>query len=116
MNAQMATMQKFHQKFQNAAPEELQALINEHRMLMQNGMQMMGTASGRANRMGRMGMGMGMMGGMGPAGANGPAIAPGAQMTPEVWQQHYELMSTRMDMMQSMMQIMIDRLDATETK
>ena len=113
MDAHMATMQQFHQKFQNATPEQRRALMAEHHTMMQDGMGLMGAASGHPNRMG-MGMG-GMMGGMNHSGPRGQTAAPASQ-TPSGLTQHEELMSKRMDMMQSMMQMMMDRMDAIETR
>lgn len=111
MDAHMATMQQFHQQFQNATPEQRRALMAEHHKMMQEGMGLMGAASGHPNR---MGMG-GMMGGMNYSGPRGQTAAPASQ-TPSGLTQHEALMSKRMDMMQSMMQMMMDRMDTFETR
>ncbi len=114
MDAQLANMQQLHQKFQNASPEERRTLMAENRTIMQEGMKLMGAASDRTGGMGMMGIsgktGQGMMGGMNP-GTDNQSAAPGSQMT-QGMMQHHELMSKRMDMMQSMMQMVVDRMDA----
>lgn len=110
MDAHMENMQKFHQKFQNASPEERRALMAEHHTMMQEGMKLMGAAADRTRGAGMMGMG-GMMGGMGGTGAGSQPTVPSPQMA-QGMMQHHELMSKRMDMMQSMMQMMMDRMDA----
>ena len=82
---QMKTMQEMHQKMMDAkTPAERTALMKDHMKSMQDGMAMMGQMRG-----GKGGMGMGGMGGeksMGP-----------------------EMMGKRMDMMEMMMQMMMDR-------
>jgi hypothetical protein len=85
MDKQMKAMQEMHEKMAAAkTPGERQALMSEHMKVMREGMSMMG----------RMG-GMGGMGGMGPRdGAGGPG------------------MHERMRMMEHMMQMMMDRLEA----
>ncbi|MEJ8813035.1 hypothetical protein WKW77_18260 [Variovorax ureilyticus] len=82
MDAMMKSMQEMHDKMSTAkTPEERQALMNEHMKTMQAGMSMMGQMHG-----GR--------GAMGPAGGMGMG---------------HDLMSKRMDMMEIMMQMMVDR-------
>lgn len=120
MNTQMANMQQLHQKFQSANAEERQTLVAEHHKMMQEGMKLMTDASGQTQNMmgqGMMGgmMGQGMMGSMNNAGTNAQAGAPGMQMMSGMMQ-HHELMTKRMDMMQSMMQMMMDRMDAVKDK
>ena len=122
MDTQMANMQQLHQKFQNANAEERQALMAEHHTSMQEGMKLMMEASGQTQNMNMMGQGMmgsmmgqGMMGSMNNAGTNAQAGAPGMQMMSGMMQ-HHELMTKRMDMMQSMMQMMMDRMDTPENK
>ncbi|WP_428424640.1 hypothetical protein [Methylibium sp.] len=86
---QMKMMQEMHQKMAAAkTPEERAALMKDHMKTMQDGMGMMGQMRG-----GTMG------GGMGAGGAKGPA---GDAMDPET-------MKRRMDMMEMMMQMMMDR-------
>ena len=110
MDAHMQTMHAFHEKLQKASPEERQALMSEHHELMQEGMKMMGMASERMQGMGMMGMasermqGMGMMGNMHSQTTKDQSDAPSAA--------HHTMMLKRMDMMQSMMQMMMDRMPA----
>lgn len=81
MDAMMKSMQEMHDKLRAAkTPEERAALMNEHMKLMHDGMAMMGRMRG-----GKGGMGMG-----------------GMPMSPEA-------MGRRMDMMEMMMQMMVDR-------
>lgn len=108
MNTQMTNMQQLHQKFQNANAEERRALVAEHHTMMQEGMELMMEASGQTQNM-KM-MGQGMMGSMNNSGANAQTGAPGMQMMSGMMQYH-ELMSKRMDMMLSMIQMMMDRMD-----
>ena len=85
MDSMMKSMQEMHDKMMAAnAPEERAKLMQEHMKVMQDGMTMMGQMRG-----GKRGMGMGGMGGeksMGP-----------------------EMLGKRMDMMEMMMQMMMDR-------
>ncbi|WP_427307842.1 hypothetical protein [Cupriavidus sp. H39] len=82
MDAMMKSMQEVHDKMMAArTPEERQALMSEHMKTMQEGMSMMGQMHGGK---GTMGPGGGM--GMGP-----------------------DAMNKRMDMMEMMMQMMMDR-------
>lgn len=84
MDGMMKSMQEMHDKMKAArTAEERAALMKEHMKLMQDGMAMM-----RQTRGSRGPMGMGMGGGM--------------PMSPET-------MSRRMDMMEMMMQMMMDR-------
>jgi hypothetical protein len=84
MDAMMKSMQEMHDKMMAAkTPEERQALMNEHMKTMQEGMAMMGQMRGGK---GAMGPGAGMEMGMG-----------------------HDVMSKRMDMMEMMMQMMMDR-------
>ena len=88
MDSMMKSMQEMHDKMMAAkTPEERARLMQEHMKLMQDGMAMMGQMRG-----GKGGMGMGGMGGMGGGKAMGP-----------------EMMGKRMDMMEMMMQMMMDR-------
>lgn len=85
---QMKAMQQMHEKMMAArSPEERDALMAEQLKLMQHGMAMMGG-------MGGMGPGRAMMGSPGDMAA---------------WQ---DMMAQRIDMMQSMMQMMLDRMPA----
>ena len=95
MDKQMKNMQAMHEKMMSAkTPEERQALMAEHMKMMQDGMGMM-------KQMGAMsGMG-GMEGGKGMNGN----MADSQQM-----------MDKRMEMMESMMQMMMDRMPAATVK
>ena len=82
MDAMMKSMQEMHDKMMAAkTPEERAKLMQEHMKLMQDGMAMMGQMRG-----GKGGMGMGGGMSMGP-----------------------EMMGKRMDMMEMMMKMMVDR-------
>ncbi|VVE02940.1 hypothetical protein PHO31112_02231 [Pandoraea horticolens] len=84
MDAMMKSMQEMHDKMMAArTPEERQALMNEHMKTMQEGMSMMGQMHGGK-------------GTMGPGGGMGTGTGPDA-------------MNKRMDMMEMMMQMMMDR-------
>ena len=100
MDAQMKTMQGMHEKMMAAkTPEERSKLMAEHMKAMQDGMAMMGGMSGAG--MGDM-KGKGDMKGM-----------PG--MTGDMGARH-QMMEKRMEMMQTMMKMMMDRLPAAPTK
>ena len=87
MDSMMKSMQEMHDRMMTAkTPEERSALMKEHMMTMQDGMAMMG----------RMRDGMMGGGGMGMGGGNGMRMDP-------------EMMGKRMDMMEMMMQMMMDR-------
>ena len=90
MDQQMKSMQAMHDKMMAAkTPEERQALMVEHRKMMQDGMSMMQ-----------------QMGGMsGSQGMGGASMADRQKM-----------MEKRMDMMQSMMQMMMDRMPPASDK
>ncbi|MYN12865.1 hypothetical protein GSY71_06870 [Pusillimonas sp. TS35] len=129
MDTQLKAIQDFHERFQKANPEERQKLFSEHRKLMQESMDMMSSASSSSQGMGMMqGMGMGMMQGMGSMEKTSPS-APSDKQPPggagsrdmmmgqsgmQNMMQHHDMMLKRMDMMQGMMQLMMDRLSATE--
>ena len=86
MDAQMKKMREMHDKMAAAkTPEERNKLMAEHMKTMQDGMQMMGGMGGMAST------GMGDMKDM-------PA--------------HHQMMDKRMAMMESMMQMMMDRMPA----
>ncbi len=100
MDAQMKTMREMHEKMVNAkTPEERNALMAEQMKTMQAAMATM-------NMMG--GAGMGGMGAMG--------VMQGAKPTPGDMNQRQQMMEKRMDMMQSMLQMMVDRMPATPAK
>ena len=86
IDMQMKAMQEMHAKMMAAkTPEERQALMAEHMKTMQNGMAMMSE----------------MHGSSGTPGAAGTAAKP-RSMSPE-------MMGKRLDMMEMMMQMMVDR-------
>jgi hypothetical protein len=89
MDAQMKKMREMHDKMAAAkTPDERSKLMAEHLKTMQDGMQMMGGISGMN---GMPGPGMGDMKDM-------PA--------------HHSMMDKRMAMMETMMQMMMDRMPA----
>ncbi|MEO8315735.1 MAG: hypothetical protein ABI859_10100 [Pseudomonadota bacterium] len=94
VDQQMKMMQGMHEKMMTAkTPEERAALMQAHMKAMQDGMAMMGQM--RAS----MGAGMPMgdkMGGMEKSSDKGMAM-------------DHDLMHRRMDMMEAMMQMMMDR-------
>jgi len=93
MDSMMKSMQEMHDKMMAAkTPEERAKLMQEHMKLMQDGMGMMGQMRGGWGGKG----GPGGMGGMGMGGRGGMAMSP-------------EMMGRRMDMMEMMMQMMMDR-------
>lgn len=114
MDAHIENMQRLHQEFQIASPDERRSLMTKHHAMMKEAMKLMGAASNRSNDMSMMDMGgmrgSGMMGGLDRSAVNQSA-APGPHMA-QGMMQHHELMSKRMDMMQSMMRMMMDRMDA----
>jgi len=85
MDMQLKAMQDLHRKMMAArTPEEREALMAEHRTTLREGMAMMERMHGDAA--------------VGPGGRMGGGMAMGPQM-----------MGRRMDMMESMMQLMMDR-------
>ncbi|SCK20399.1 hypothetical protein VAR608DRAFT_1513 [Variovorax sp. HW608] len=92
MNMQMKAMEEMHAKILAAkTPEERQALMADHMKVMNDGMAMMDQM-----RKGTPGPGMGGMGMEGMGAMHGD----------------HEMMSRRMDMMEHMMQMMMDRESA----
>lgn len=95
MDKQMKAMQAMHEKMASAkTPEERQALMAEHMKTMQDGMGMMKQMGGMSG-MGEMQGGKGMSGNMAD---------------------RQQMMEKRMDMMESMMQMMMDRTPPASTK
>ena len=95
---QMQAMKAMHEKMMNAkTPEERSALMAEHMQTMRDGMGMM-------QKMGKSGSmsGMGGMSGMG-------APKGGKAMACDMHESH-RMMGMRMEMMESMMQMMMDRM------
>lgn len=102
---QMARMQEMHQKMQAAkTPEERAALMSEHWQVMQGGMAMMGQMPGCMGMHGH-GMAVGMPPDRSKGGASWPARHGGMGA-------EHEAMHHRMDMMEMMMQMMVERQDA----
>lgn len=94
MDSMMKSMQEMHDRMMTAkTPEERSALMQEHMKAMQDGMAMMD----------RMRDGMMGGGGMGMGGGNGMRMDP-------------EMMGKRMDMMEMMMQMMMDRMPPPKAK
>ena len=88
MDEHMKAMREMHDKMMRAkTPEERNALMAEHKKLMQEG--------------------MAMMGGMGPGGMD----AMGGDMAT-----HQKMMEKRMEMMQSMMPMMMDCMTQAPAK
>ena len=105
MDAQMKKMREMHQKMVAAkTPEERSQLMAEHMKTMQDGMQMMGSMSGMH------GGGMGAMGGAAAGDAKPMPGMPG--MTGNMGANN-QMMEKRMAMMESMMQMMMDRMPAS---
>ena len=99
MDARMKDMQAMHEKMMAArTPEERSALMAEHMKSMRDGMAMMDKAGG-------MGMNMGMKKDGGAGGGMDMKKSGGAGMS-------HEMMEKRMDMMQQMMKMMMERTAA----
>lgn len=120
MDKQLQLMRDMSRKLADAkTPQERQAVMAEHQKTMQDSMKMMGQMQGMP--MGGMGMMSGpmMMGGTGmpggsatPPSAAGSTAAPAPGMGPQMMgqmMQRHALMEKRMDMMQAMMQMWMDR-------
>jgi hypothetical protein len=87
MDDQMHAMRDMHEKMMNAkTPDERQALMAEHMKTMQNGMSMMSGMTSHTKQHGKH------------------------AMPPEAMQAHIEVMQKQMDMMQTMIQLMMDRM------
>ena len=116
MDAQMKKMREMHQKMVAAkTPEERSQLMAEHMKTMQDSMQMMGSMSGMH------GGGMGAMGGASAGDAKPMPGMPGMATKPATpgmagmagnMPAHHQMMEKRMAMMESMMQMMMDRMPA----
>jgi len=93
---QMKTMQEMHQKMMAAkTPAERAALMKDHMKAMQDGMTMMGQMGDGEPMMGQKGVGMPMQGG------DLSSMPGGASMRKDMIQ--------RMELMEMMMQMMVDR-------
>lgn len=92
MDASMMAMQEMHEKMMAAkTPEERSALMADHMKAMQGGMAMMGAMA-----------------------ANGKNTMKGNKPSDPAARQY--MLEKRMDMMESMMQMMMDRMPATPPK
>lgn len=90
MDTHMKSMREMHDRFERArTPDERSALMAEHDKLMHES--------------------MAMMEGMGPD-------ALGSGTTPDDQHMHHRMMEKRMEMMQSMMKMMMDRLPPVPAK
>ena len=107
MDQHMQAMREMHEKVMRArTPQEREALMAEHMKLMQQGMAMM---SGMSGMHGKGGM-AGMEGKAGMAGMPGMAGMQGKEPMAGDMAMHHQMMEKRMAMMQSMMQMMTDRM------
>jgi len=114
-DARMKAMQDMHQKMVNAStPADRQALMADHMKAMQGGMAMMKEmqAMHGAGGMGGMG-GMGMMGSSGGA-APMAGMGDGKGMPTDMAKRH-QMMADHMAMMQTMMDMMADRMPPATT-
>lgn len=101
MDRHMQKMQAMHEKMMAAkTPEQRQALMSEHMKLMREGMAMMKGMRG--------GMGMGM--GMGNDGKGTAGMKNGGSV-----EDRHRMMEKRMDMMEGMMQMMMDRMPPADS-
>ena len=92
MDAQMKTMRDMHEKMMSAKThEERSKLMAEHMKTMQDGMKMMESHAGMDDMKGMQGM-------TGDMGA------------------HHQMMAKRMEMMQTMMKMMMDRMPAAPAR
>ena len=99
MQDRMKAMREMHDKMMNAkTPAERQALMADHMKSMQDGMEMMKGLGG-----------MGGMGGMRAMGSMGGAMGDGKGMPAEMSKRH-QMMEGRMEMMQMMREMMMQRL------
>jgi len=113
MDQQMTAMRSMHEQMTLArTAQERNALMAQHWTLMQNGMQMMGGMGPGGTPMG-MGPGGGGMGpgasGMGAGGAATGQMHGGAGTAVDLATRQ-QWMEKRVEMMQSMMQLMMDRM------
>ena len=97
MDGHMKRMQALHEQMASATtPEDRQRLMNDQRREMHRGMAMMQAKPHDGSRMGAAG-----------AGAMGQKGGPADQKT------QMQMMEKRMDMMQTMMQVMMDQQGAS---
>ncbi len=97
----MQAMREMRDKMAAArTPEERQALMAAHMKTMHDGMQMMSGMSGMS----------GMGGTGGPGGKSPMGAKAGAKAMPAEMARHHQMMEGRMDMMQTMMEMMMQRM------
>jgi hypothetical protein len=110
MDSHMQRMREMSQKMANAkTPQEKQALMAEQHRVMSDGMKMMGQLRGK--QMSSKGTASGGHKHESPKGGT----ADHSQMSGGMMQGH-ALMEKRMEMMETMMQMMMDRAQASGTK
>ncbi|QTD44950.1 hypothetical protein [Ottowia testudinis] len=113
MDTHLKAMQAMHEKMGSAKnPEQQQALMAEQMKLMQDGMTMMKNMGADMKAM------SGKMNGMNdikPQQAGKPMGMGGMGMMGGEMMQHHQMMLKRMEMMESMMQMMVDRLSTAPT-
>jgi hypothetical protein len=107
IDSRMKAMQEMHQKMMNAGtPAERQALMADHMKAMQGGMAMMKEVQAMHAGSGAGGMGMmGSPGGAAPMAGMGDGKAMPADMA-----KRHQMMTDHMAMMQTMMDMMADRM------
>ncbi len=107
MDPRMKSMQEMHKKMVNATtPAERQALMADHMKAMQGGMAMMKEMHARHGGSGAGGMGMmGSQGGAAPMAGMG-----GGKGMPADMAQRHRMMTEHMAMMQTMLDMMADRM------
>jgi len=104
MDEKMKAMHAMHEKMASAkTPQERDALMAEHMKTMQDGMSMM-------NRM------KGMGGMQGKPGDKGRMEGKGGMAMHGHTAEQHQMLEKRMDMMQSMMQMMMDRMPAAPAR
>lgn len=108
-DARMKAMQEMQQKMVNAStPADRQALMADHLKAMQGGMAMMKEMQAMH--------GMGGMGMMGSSGSAAPMTGMGAgKAMPADMAKRHQMMADHMAMMQTMMDMMADRMPPAST-
>ena len=107
MDPRMKSMQEMHQKMVNATtPADRQALMADHMKAMQGGMAMMKEMQAMHSGGGAGGMGM-----MGSSGGAAPMAGMGdGKGMPAGMATRHQMMTDHMAMMQTMMDMMADRM------
>ena len=111
-DSRMKAMQEMHQKMMNAGtPADRQALMADHMKAMQGGMAMMKEMQAMHS-----GGGMGGMGMMGSPGGAAPMTGMGdGKGMPNDMAKRHQMMADHMAMMQTMMDMMADRMPPAST-